>query len=72
MIRWIRKTNSEYDALQHSKPALRFLIFIAPLVIAGLLDIILTLTGIFPGCNFVMFSTIGIMALWRISGSFLH
>ena len=68
MRAWFRRTNRAYDELDTTRPWLRFLIFFTPLLVATMIDIALTLSGVWNTHSVILLATMSIMAIWRLLG----
>ena len=68
MRAWFRRTNRAYDELDQTHPCLRFLIFFTPVLVATVIDTILTLSAVWNTHNTILLATMAVMAIWRLLG----
>lgn len=67
LIKAIRMQNDAYDDLARSSPNARFVLFIAPLLVSIVADMILVFAWGLP--SFLFMVTLMIMGAWRLIGT---
>ena len=66
MNNWIRRTNQAYDDLATTRPLLRFGLFVTPLSVAGVLDVVIKLWTWPDSQDYgIMLMVALVMAAWR-------
>ena len=69
LIEIIRRQNRAYDELRYTSPNTRFILFIAPMLLSIVGDMILVILWGLPSFLFIV--TMSIMAAWRLLGTLI-